>query len=427
MQTKWIEQKLTGYPDFGSLTCATITKNGLGINQLMLRIVLPDLQSGYQYKKLCIYDLINFIEITVENISIKLGSVELKMLDNVERDMDKITTCATMINNTIYYPIDLKYFFGKSKSTDHNLISMLPLDFEGIRLVDMKNADVCFFVKFNSIRNIITYDYFAGYITEINRSKNITSGDNTHLDTISADNPDTYHIVDTTIWVHYSRSEFSNINEKKHTYITTKEIDFDDDLPQPLTLTDLITNPMSFFYPTKNTSERKISCLNIVEYPKITQDICTWIGDKIIPNRPKNVNYVTNSGDKITGNNDGEITEIDNGEITKVRYLVHPRCHVTKIILNSTSLSNISTVRVLYNRSSEILYESNMDMHRKIYEYNNKRIDENTCVFDVDLPAYCNGYVVELSLINSMRNFEANIMYNKIFKYTYINGVGMVV
>ena len=146
-----------GTLDFGRRIVATIPKNGDGIDQLFLKFVLPQLPYGLLYKDCCVYDLID--ELTLEiggKKIIELNSRSLRLFDTLKRNINDIKICSKIIDNTVIYPFDLKYFFGKSK-TDN--AAQLGDNFEGVRLVDLNYHETRLYLKIGNIIDLINIQY----------------------------------------------------------------------------------------------------------------------------------------------------------------------------------------------------------------------------------------------------------------------------
>ena len=154
----FIEQYSNGIANFGTQCTVSISPNGLGVDKVFFKFVLPQLPPEFNYKKFCVYDLIGSLELMIGEISIfKFNSKQLQMFDKVEHNINDIIKCASVNNNIILYPFDLKSFFGKSKSDDINLVSKLDMGFEGFRLdnCDCTKHEMKFIIRFGKILNII--------------------------------------------------------------------------------------------------------------------------------------------------------------------------------------------------------------------------------------------------------------------------------
>lgn len=155
-QTQYIESLFSGNPNFGKRCSIWICRNGAGIDQMILKIVLPELPNGVFYKKYIIYDLI-------KNITMWIGGTEffnytgeqLQIIDKIERSYYDILEFTTIKNNIIYYPLDLKLFFKKAKFIEKSNNEILNIKFKGFRLCNSDHMDMRFNCTVGSIFDII--------------------------------------------------------------------------------------------------------------------------------------------------------------------------------------------------------------------------------------------------------------------------------
>lgn len=157
-----IEQLFSAATTFEKTSCCEISRNGDGIDQIILKIELPELPYNIKYKPNCIYDLLDEIRLEIGGtIFFKYNSQELQQIDILEHKFDSVKKMNSGNNNTIYYPINLREIFGKFESkNDHINISdinylLLSGIRHGIRLCNMDRCSVKLYVKFSSIWDII--------------------------------------------------------------------------------------------------------------------------------------------------------------------------------------------------------------------------------------------------------------------------------
>lgn len=132
---KWIEHKFFSL-EFGKKIYVDICRNGLGVDQIMFKFILP---KGLEYKNFCVYDLIKCISVEINGCDIlKFESEHLEMFDKIERNLKIEKNCSTEID----YLFDLTYFFKENTSPNH----IIPTDFKGIRLIDSNQVVRCFIV-----------------------------------------------------------------------------------------------------------------------------------------------------------------------------------------------------------------------------------------------------------------------------------------
>lgn len=178
---EYIEQVFCGNLDFGRQVNCLINKNGHGINQLILKIVLPNLPNNIKYKKNPVYDLIKSVQLEIGGkLLFKYTGQQLEKLDiitkNYEKklkiynslkknsirkgdilnplDLDVLPNCD---QHMIFYPIDLTEYFGHSILENDDGMNNQPFDltFKGIRLCDLRFHEVRFWIQLNDIFNII--------------------------------------------------------------------------------------------------------------------------------------------------------------------------------------------------------------------------------------------------------------------------------
>lgn len=154
---EWFEYVFTGFPTFGKKSYIPIQKIGLGIDKIIFKIVLPKLPNDLKYKKFCVYDLINNITIEIGGSPIlTLGSRHLEIFDRIERNFKIIRNHHTVIDNhVVSYLLDLSYFFKESSTNSEYPEHLIPMNFKGIRLIDMTYHDVYVYVTFNDIYHLI--------------------------------------------------------------------------------------------------------------------------------------------------------------------------------------------------------------------------------------------------------------------------------
>lgn len=133
---------------FDAKTKLDIYAHGNGLNQVILKFLLPYLPHPLKYKTICVYDLIKKITLRIGGkIFFKHNSKQLALLDSVERNSDQIRKLISIDNNQILYPIDLSNYFKKCRP-DSSLDGC-------IRLSDCKNCKIIFEIKIGSILNLI--------------------------------------------------------------------------------------------------------------------------------------------------------------------------------------------------------------------------------------------------------------------------------
>ena len=184
-----------------------------GCDQIILKITLPKLPNCLNYKSLCVYDLIESIEMNIGECELfKYNSEQLKIIDKVDRDkvdrdkvdrdkVDKVDRDKVDIDyerlqkvidvkdGVVYYPINLSNMFGTSEIViaNENKYSLLKssgvedklfdLSFKGIRLIDFIYHPVNIIISFGKIFDVIEN------ITLTKEEQNILS--NLSLDDVS--------------------------------------------------------------------------------------------------------------------------------------------------------------------------------------------------------------------------------------------------
>ena len=152
--SKLVEQFPICPINFGRKGLIYIEHNGDGVDQINLKIVLPELPAGIAYKPVCVYDLIGELELDIGGYQIfSFCSAGLELFDKVNRNFDAIMRCCTVKNNTFTYPIDLKYFFKESTSDNPDFNSCLDLNFHGIRIDPIHTIQL--YIKLKTIFDII--------------------------------------------------------------------------------------------------------------------------------------------------------------------------------------------------------------------------------------------------------------------------------
>jgi len=136
---KYIEQYFGGTQQFGRSYRYGISRNGDGLDKIILKIVLPKLPIGIKYVN-SPYNIINSIRLDIGGVT--FFEYTFSQIEH----LDFITQLFNSVHNVIYYYMDLGSFFKKSGEN---------LDFYGLRLVDLDYHETAFYVHFNDIFSII--------------------------------------------------------------------------------------------------------------------------------------------------------------------------------------------------------------------------------------------------------------------------------
>jgi len=374
----WVEQYFAGCVNFGRKSTGSICHNGLGFDQIIFKIDLPKELTICDYKdSFIVYDLINSIEIDIggQNI-ISLCSKQLEMLDKVNRNFENIRNCASIIDGAILYPLDLKYFFGKSRSTDPNLTGVLPLDFGGIRLVDLDMHEVRVYLKLNTVDKII---------------------DSTTCQ-LTTEELDKLCIYDASMLVHYVKIHDQNLG----CYATTINDVLENTVPentQDDNYYSWLTRSLSYF--TKS-DPKQIMChkiLNTVKNPKLYQNLCTWFYDFF------------------------ELTNKDI-PISQFKYkLCPPKGNTTKIIIHSKELNKVKHFQLQLD-GYNYMNKMELNHYKKLYEYNNNiTLGDNIFVLDVHIPQNMDTVILCVWLDEPSNNFKMDIMHNDNIESMYNDGI----
>jgi hypothetical protein len=369
---EWIEQYASGNPGFGKRIPITISRNGLGVDQIMFRFTLPELPERLKYKKFCAYDLIKNICLEIGGTTIfQLNSKQLYMFDQVERNFYDIQKCSATTNNKILYPIDLKYFFKESKSDDINLSSnLIPMDFKGIRLIDLDHHEVRLYITINSTDNIIDN---SGHFPSINNYKDILSK---------------LELVDFDLLVHY----VGIYNENLINYITIKnmEIKSQDNNTQNYSIFNWLPNPLSLFYtPQTDIQQQTVSIANTVKSPKLKQNIRTWICDS------------------------WEINDKDR-PISNLKYKMYtPNKKSSKIIFHSEMLNKIKFFNLQLD-GYDYMSKINVKEYKTVYEYNNNiTLDDSIFVFNAEIMPTVKNVVFCMWFSEPCDNLSIDFMFDE--------------
>lgn len=153
----WIETGFNVAPKFNKRLSVVIPKYGLGLDQVIFKFVLPELpnnlRKSLKYKQFCVYDLIRNISIRIGGYDIlSVDSKDLEMFDRAEQNFEIIKDRSKLVGNKFVYLFDLGYFFKESMS---DVDQILPLDFKGIRLINLEDNHLKFHIQLHSICNII--------------------------------------------------------------------------------------------------------------------------------------------------------------------------------------------------------------------------------------------------------------------------------
>jgi hypothetical protein len=356
---EWIEQFFSSNVNFNQNASGVICCNGLGVDQIIFQFILPELPKDLKYKSFCVYELIRSIEIQIGGQSIiRLHSNELRMMDTAIRNFENIKKCSTTTNNIILYPFDLGYFFKESRSDDAKLTGTLPLDFKGIRLVDLDMHEVRVFIDINAIDDIII------------ENPSFTNYDDLHK----------LCLVDSSMMVHYVKI----LNKNLHCYLTIKEL-------QNTENTGYSNWLRSFF---ANTPSYNVQILNTVENPELHQKICTWTH---------------------------ETNKLNNQETMVKLRIIPPMEKMSKVVMYSEKLNKISHF-ILYLNGHTRIHRNRLDHYKKIYEYNNKiTLDDNIFVFDVDISQGMDNITLGIWFTEPCNDLEIDLMYDDNYEILYEN------
>lgn len=382
---KLVELYCGGNPNFGRQSSMTIFQNGLGVDQITFKVVLPDLPMGLNYKKFCIYDLIDNISLEIGGIAIfNFTSKQLCLFDHMVRNINDIIKCATISDNKILYPFDLKHFFGKSESDDKNLISKLDMGFNGFRLVDCDHQEMKFIIRLKKIFNII---------------------DDLNINDDCAEKLEKLSLVDMVGIVHYVESN----DERYHPYCTTKIVKLPEIVIKEEPVINQATwflNPLSLFYTSKTQLEFQsdvnvnqsieIPVIEAVKYPKISQLTQKWIVD-----------------DLIIG------TFVDNFKYK----IAETKGKISKIIFHSKMLDKVKFFKMQLN-GYDYMERVDIKEYKKMYEYNNNVIlDDQTFIFNVEITPNITYACFSIWFNEPCSNFEMDYIYNEEITRVYTDGV----
>jgi len=150
-QKQYIPQYFSGTTNFGRKSCCEISKCGSGIDQIILKVVLP--VTNLVYKPFFYYDLLSKIELVIGGkVVFKYNNVQLKLLSEI---ISYSTPDNTNYDCTIYCTLHLDKIFNKSKILKHGTnTEYLDLSCKGIRLCNLSET-VKLYVKFSPITNLI--------------------------------------------------------------------------------------------------------------------------------------------------------------------------------------------------------------------------------------------------------------------------------
>ncbi len=165
---QFVEQRFNDNVQFGNVANCVISRNGDGIDQIILKMVLPELPTNIGYKLDCVYDLIKSIRINIFGSTLfKYNSKQLKMMDMLnDKYYGETIEFSSMVNNTICYPINLNKIFGNS--TTNYVYNTFDMQFNGIRMCDFDSGNLQLIVKFNDIFSTIeTNAEFEGKYNDI--------------------------------------------------------------------------------------------------------------------------------------------------------------------------------------------------------------------------------------------------------------------
>jgi hypothetical protein len=164
IKSEYIEHYFNGTVNFGRRLTCEITPNGIGIDNTVLKIILPVLPEGLIYKKDCVYHLIKSIQIDIGkqhsyqdylHTYIKYNSKQLELIDKVNGLYEKKLKCFSRESNTVYYPFDLGDIFGKSKIIIKDSEGLLNANFRGLRLCDMGMTEIYFHCEFGNLIDLV--------------------------------------------------------------------------------------------------------------------------------------------------------------------------------------------------------------------------------------------------------------------------------
>ncbi len=152
---QFVEQNFNSTPQFGNVANCVISHNGDGIDQIILKITLPELPANIRYKLDCVYDLIKSIKVNIFGTTLfKYKSKQLKTIDMLtDKYYGETIEFSSLVNNTICYPINLNKIFGNS--TTNYAYNTFDLQFNGIRMCDFDNGNLHLIVKFSDIFSTI--------------------------------------------------------------------------------------------------------------------------------------------------------------------------------------------------------------------------------------------------------------------------------
>lgn len=375
---KWVELFFGGNVDFGRKSVVGITRNGSGLEQLVLNFTFPKLPEGVIYKNFTIYDVIEEVELIIgDNTSIfKFNSTQLKMFDQAERNYSALLKCSSMTNNKMIYPISLHHFFDEAFSAIHilipDLICDLPLNYDCLRLIDLDLHEVKFYIKLKQINDNID-KYILGTASTLK-----------------------LELTDLTMLACYR--DFYDETLPPYS-VETKEY-----------TSSYFSQLSNLLYgPQEDMQEYTIKKQDI-KLPKITQQQFGWVSDtETIPKGSLNFKYK----------------------------FYNPKTDITKIILHSELLSKVKYLELQVNGKS-ITDKIDPVVYKKIYTYNEDiELDDNTFVFNVEI-LLCVKYILEkdlkpvfedqnivlcVTLNDCETDFKFDCMYDQFYTGVYENGM----
>ena len=152
---KDIVQYFSGITTFGRKCTSEVTRDGSGLSSICLKIILPELPNGLNYKPFIIYDILKTFSLEIGGSTIfEFNSKQLEMIDKRIRVQDQFYKLCSVTDRTVIYPINLGMFFGESKLLNKE-IEFLDYDYCGIRLGNYEFFQTKFYCRFGNILDII--------------------------------------------------------------------------------------------------------------------------------------------------------------------------------------------------------------------------------------------------------------------------------
>ena len=458
----WIEQSFNGTPKFNKKITSTICKNGLGIDQMIITITLPDLPDGLNYKKVCVYELLKYIDLRISGSTfMKFNSIQMKMFDLVMRNFKNIKKFAEIKNNIIQYPIDLKYFF-KNSTYNTDLSNNLPFDFNGFRLCDSSMNELTLNVEFNSIHNIIDnctnlnlnlFDLNALELIDvvllvhyvgIENSNILTNNSFDKTSNTSNKFVDPYLAIKNRS-MKYENQNIINIdgNNNNNLNVNKNFIHFTDmiDVETVIDIENVNDNTLN-----NNAGNYIMKCLNnlysLIYPPNIKNNIeinkgpfnnmCnenkqslvnTDTSTKLESSSIKNVPPVEIMIKQQTFKWHTDLDEIVNGtKSIKIR-LCPSGFEISKVIFHSSQLNKATHFSFQLN-GQDYFERTNIKNYKKIYEYNNNiKLDDDIFVIDVIIKPHMDVIMCCFSFDEPCDYFKTDIIYQQEMKSVYVNDI----